>query len=231
MTLRLVQVGNSLPHSWQVDLSSTFTAGMVGQLKIQGNSVVIGVSDGTAPLCLLDDIRLRAFTAVAWDETVIVSATGIDRGDGVLVTPIDLSTELDNPNILPETFTSNPIKVQLKPRNGVIVIPAGTPLNLDQTGSGILNACKTTVRYNYQVPNLMLDDTTAGSGRAVGWFQRGIYQTDIFDTTATYPLNANIFVNDKGLLTTKQIAPNYPSIGLVTSPPTSSFAWLEILFL
>lgn len=231
MALRLVSTGNSLPFSWPVDLSATFEPGAVAQLSISGNAIVATVSNGSAPIGIIDDIKTKAFTAISWDETVIVSATGVPGPGGILVTPVDIKAELVNPNVSPDSFVSIPVSVHLIPRNGVIVFPAGTPLNLDIDGSGTYNAIKTNVRYQYQIPNVIGDDSTQGSNRVTVWFQRGIYQTDIFDASCSYPLNANLFVNEKGLLTTKQIQPNYPSIALVTSPPTANFSWLEFCFL
>ncbi len=110
--------------------------------------------------------------------------------------------------------------VQLIPRNGVIVFPAGTALNFDKLGLGSPNAIKTNVRYSYLIPNVIGDDSTAGSHRMTIWFQRGIFATDSFDTAATYPLNANLFISPDGKLTTKQSSANIPSIALVTAPPS-----------
>jgi len=214
-----------------LELSATFQPGQIAQLTAQGNAVVATVSNGTAPLGIIDDIKTKAFTAVSWDETVIVQATGVPGPNNTLITTTDIKVELDNPNIFPESFVSIPVSVQLIPRNGVIVFPAGTQLNLDDGGGGTPNAIKTNVRYTYQIPNIIGDDSTAGSNRITVWFQRGIYQTDVFDTAATYPLNANLFVNENGMLTTKQPTVNYPSVALVTSPPSPLFPWLEFLFL
>lgn len=229
--LRLVSTGNSLPYSWPVELSSTFMPGHIASLTLQGNMPVATVSNGAAPIGIIDDIRTKAFTAVSWDETVIVPAVGVVGPNNTLITEIDIKTELRNPNISPESFVSIPVSVQLIARNGVLVFPAGTQLNLDNGGTGTPNSIKTNVRYTYQIPNIMGDDSTSGSRRVTVWFQRGIYQTDVFDTAASYPLNANLFVNDKGTLTTKQVNPNFPCVALVTSPPTSNFAWLEFLWL
>lgn len=229
--LRLVSIGNSLPYSWPVDISSTFMPGNIAQLTATGNAIVATVSNGTAPIGIIDDIKTKAFTAVSWDESVIVPTSGVPGPGGTLVTPVEIKVELQNPNILPDSFVSIPVSVQLIPRNGVIVFPVGTVLNFDDGGSGTPNAIKTNVRYTYQIPNIIGDDSTQGSQRVTIWFQRGIYQTDVFDTAAAYPLNANLFCNEKGMLTTKQPTPNHPSIALVTTPPTPLFSWLEILWL
>jgi hypothetical protein len=229
--LRLISVGNSLPYSWPVDISATFTPGNVAQLTASGNAVVATVSNGTAPIGIIDDIKTKAFTSVSWDELVVVPAVGVPGPGGTLITDVEIKAELRNPNISPDSFVSIPVSVQLIPRNGVVIFPVGTTLNLDDGGTGTFNSIKTNVRYTYQIPNIIGDDSTQGSHRVTVWFQRGIYQTDVFDTAASYPLNANLFVNEKGMLTTTQPTPNHPSVGLVTSPPTPLFAWLEFLFL
>ena len=228
--LRLVSVGNSLPYSWPVDLSAVFQPGSIAQLSTTGNAVVATVSNGTAPIGIIDDIKTKAFTAIAWDESIIVPATGVP-GPGGLFTTVDIKAELQNAYISPDSFVSIPVSVQLIPRNGVVIFPAGTQLNFDMLGTGTPNAIKTNVRYTYQIPNVIGDDSTQGSNRVTVWFQRGIFQTDVFDSSASFPLNANLFVSPTGMLTTKQSSPNIPAIALVTSPPTSSFPWLELILL
>jgi len=175
--LRILETGYSLPYSWPVDTAAEFEPGQIAGLTVQGNQIVATVSDGIAPIGVIDDIKTKAFTATAWDEPIIVAATGVLSG-GVLVTPIDIKVELKNPNIVPSSFISIPVSVQLIPRNGVIIIPAGTPLNFDLTGSGTPNAIKTIVRYTYQIPNIIGDDSTFASQRVTIWFQRFIFQTD-----------------------------------------------------
>ncbi len=224
-------MGNSLPYSWPVDQSAVLLPGNLMQLTATGNAVVATISNGTAPIGICDDIKTKAFTAVSWDESVIVPAVGVPGPGNTLVTAVEIKAELRNPNISPDSFVSIPVSVQLIPRNGVIVFPVGTTLNLDDGGTGTPNAIKTNVRYTYQIPNIIGDDSTQGSHRVTVWFQRGIYQTDVFDTSATYPLNANLFCNEKGMFTTTQPTPNHPSIGLVTSPPSAIFSWLELMFL
>lgn len=228
--LRLISPTTSLPFSFPVDISSTFQPGQCAQLTVVGNQVVATVSNGLAPLGLIDDIKTKAFTAVAWDETIIVPATGVMSG-GKLVSAVEIKAELKNAHISPDSFVSIPVSVQLIPRNGVVVFPAGTELNFDLIGTGTPNAIKTNVRYSYTIPNIIGDDSTQGSNRVTVWFHRGIYATDVYDTSATYPLNANLFVNSEGKLTTKQATPNHPSIALVTGPPSPLDSMVQFLLL
>lgn len=228
--LKLVQVGNSLPVSYPVNTASEFEPGMIAQLSLQGNNLVCGVSDGRAPFGIIDDFKTRAFTAPAIDEIVFASAPAIDH-NGVLVTPIDIRQELKNPNVIPSSFITSPVDVALIPRNGVVVFPAGTPLNFDLDGDGIPDSIRTVVSYTYQIPNVSGDDSTLGSGRITVWFQRGIFQTDMYESNQRYPINNILFVSENGRLTTSQPSDDYPGVAMVTGPPSASFGTLEFLWL
>jgi hypothetical protein len=229
--LRLIQVGNSLPYSWPVDESAEFEPGSVAQLTVVGNQVKVTLSNGSAPIGILDDVKTRAFTTIAWDETVVVPATAVPGPNNTLITPVDIKTELVNPNVIPSSFVSIPVPVQLISRNGVVIFVAGTQLNYDLLGTGVPNAIKTNVRYSYQIPNIPGDDSTIGSQRATVWFGRMIASSDRYEPNQTYPLNANLFVSEIGLLTTRQAAPNYPAIAVVTAPPNAMLSFLEFMYL
>jgi hypothetical protein len=229
--LRLIATGNSLPYSLPCDPSAEFQPGMVLQTTVIGNQVVGTVSNGTTPLGVIDDIKVKAFTAVAWDETIVVPATGVPNNAGQLITTAEIKVELNNPNVLASSFISIPVPVHLIPRNGVVVFPIGTILNFDLLGTGTPNAIKTNVRYTYQIPNIIGDDSTQGSGRVSFWYQRMILETDQLETNQVYPLNANLFVSELGLFTTRQPAPNYPSVGIVMAPPSPILGSLQLMWL
>lgn len=192
--------------------------------------MVCGVSDGRVPIGIIDDIKTRSFTAAAVDEVIIAPAPGI-MSNGRLVAPMDIKMELANPNILPSSFVSDPVDVELIPRNGVLVFLAGTPLNFSTTDSGTPDAIRTRVSYTYQVPNVPGDDSTIASGRITVWFNRIIAQTDQYDTSVRYPVNATLFVNERGHLTTRRISDEFPGVAIVTGPPTSILSGLEFLWL
>ena len=229
--LRILASGNSLPYSWPVDDSAEFQPGMVAQLTVLGNQIAATVSNGTCPIGLIDDVKMKAFTSVSWDETVVEPAVGVPNGAGQLITTQPIMVTLKNPNILPSSFISIPVPVQLIPRNGVLIFPTGTVLNFDLLGTGTPNAIKTNVRYTYQVPNIVGDDSTRASGRCTVWFQRMIAETDLYETNQNYPLNANLFVSELGLLTTRQPAPNFPSVAIVLAPPSPLLGSLQFLWL
>lgn len=230
MVFRLVQVGNSLPFSFPVDPNAEFQPGQIAQLTVFGNNVVCGVSDGTAPIGVIDDIKTNAFTSTSVDETIIAGPiVGVDN-NGILVSPVDVKSELENPNVLPESFVSE-IDVELIARNGVVRFLAGTPLNFDIDGDGVPDSIRTVVSYSYQVPNIPGDDSTVGSGRVTVWFQRMIAQTDQYDTTQRYPINANLFVNHEGKLTTKQPSEDHPAVAIVSGSPNAIAGSLEFVWL
>lgn len=228
--LKLIQVGNALPTSYPVDPNAVFQPGMIAQLGVVGNNIVCGVSDGTAPLGIIDEIKTRTFSAPSIDEVVIAPAMGIDQG-GQLVSATDVKWELKNPNVYSTSFITSPISVELIPRNGVIIIPAGTVLNFDADGDGIPDSIRTVVNYTYQIPNIPGDDSTQGSGKITVWFMRMIAQTDQYETNQRYPINANLFVSENGLLTTRQPTPNHPGVALCTGSPNSIFSSLEFMWL
>jgi len=202
---------------------------MIAELTVIGNQIMATVSNGTAPIGVIDDIKTRAFTNVSWNEVVIVPATGVPGPGGTLVTPIDIKAELKKPNITASSFNST-VNVVLNPVNGVITFVAGTQLNFDLTGTGTPNAIRTIVNYTYQVPNIPGDDSTQGSGRVTVWFQRMFFQTDQFETNQQYPVRANLYVSEMGLLTTRRPSSLHPAVAMVTAPPSPLNSMLECLW-
>jgi hypothetical protein len=228
--LRLVQVGNALPASFICDPSAEFQPGQIAELTVIGNQVMATVSNGTAPLGIIDDIKTKAFTNVSWNEVIIVPAVGVDGPGGTIVTPIDIKAELKKPNIVPSSFNST-INVFLNPVNGIITFLAGTQLNFDLMGTGTPNAIRTIVNYTYQVANIPGDDSTQGSGRMTVWFNRMFFQTDQYETNQQYPVRANLFVSEVGFLTTRKPSNIHPAVAMVTAPPTPMNPMIEALWL
>lgn len=233
MTFRIIQAGNALPFSYPVDPNAEFQPGMIAQLGVIGNNYVCGVSDGTAPLGIIDEIKTNAFTAPSIDEPVVAFVPEIARAvvSGKVYTTIDVQINLDNPNVIASSFTSNPVDVELVPRNGTLIFPAGTQLNFNADGGAAPDSIRTVVSYTYQVPNIPGDDTTAGSGKVTVWFQRMIAQTDMYETNQRYPLNANLFVSECGLLTTRQPTPDHPGVAFVTGSPSAIHGTLEFMWI
>jgi hypothetical protein len=227
--LRLVQVGNALPATFIADPSAEFQPGMIAELTVIGNQVMATVSNGTAPIGIIDDIKTKSFTNVSWNEVVIVPATGVVGPGGKLVTPIDIKAELRKPNIIANSFNST-VDVLLNPINGVITFIAGTELNVDLSGTGQPNAIRSIVNYTYQVPNIPGDDSTAGSGRITVWFSRMFFQTDQYETNQQYPVRANLYVSESGFLTTRRPSVIHPAVAMVTAPPTPMNSMLECLW-
>lgn len=227
--LRLVQVGNTLPVSFICDPSAEFQPGMIAELTVIGNQVMATVSNGTAPIGVIDEIKTKAFTNVSWNEIALVTAIGVPGPGGTIVTPVDIKFELRRPNVVKDSFNST-VDVVLNPINGVITFPAGTELNTDLTGAGTPNAIRAVVNYTYMVANIPGDDSTQGSGRMTVWFERMFFQTDQYETNQQYPLRANLYVSEVGLLTTRRPSPIHPAVGMVTAPPTAMNVMIEILW-
>jgi len=231
MVLQLIQIGNALPVSYPVDSSSVFEPGCIAQLTLFGQDIVAGLSDGTTPFGIIDDARTTAFTKPSPDEIVVIPATGILDAYGRWVSTTDVKQELRFADVVASSFVADYENLVLNPVNGVLMAPAGSVLNYDSDGDGRPDSIKTVVSYVYRVPNLPGEDTTVGSNRITIWITRGIYATDQYDSTQKYPLNAALFVNEEGKLTTKQATPNHPAIGLVTAPPSALIGTLEFLWL
>lgn len=228
--LRILFAGNALPYSLPVDPNAEFQPGMAAQLTLFGNQVVCGVSDGSAPIGIIDDVKTNAFSSVSIDEVVIAPAVGVES-NGQLVTPVDIKVELNNPNVTADSFISDPVDIELIPRNGVVVFLAGTPLNYSRTGGSTPDAIRTVVSYSYQIPNVPGDDSTFGSGRVTIWLMRMWFITDQYETNQRYPLNSPLFVNESGLFTTRQISTDYPAVAICTAPPTTMHSGLEAMLL
>ena len=229
--LRLIQVGSSLPVSFPVDPTSTFQPGQVAQLKVMGNEIVCGISDGTAPIGLIDDINTSAFTAPVRDEVVIIPTVGVFDGYGEWVSAVEVMKNLRFSNIVRSSFTADVEGLILVDVNGDIVAPAGTVLNYDSDGDSIPDSIRVIVSYIYRIGNIPGDNTTISSGRITVWFQRGIYETDQYDARQSYVVNATLFVNGDVLLTTEILTPSHPGIAIVTGPPSGINNTIELLWM
>lgn len=228
--LKLVHIGNTMPFSYIVDHSAEFQPGQIGQLVVIGNQVMMTISNGTAPIGVIDDIKCRSFTNISWDEVIEVLVEDGAPGPGnTIITTHDIKMELARPNIIPSSFTTT-VPVALNPVNGVITFPTDTILNFDMLGTGIPNAIRAVVRYTYYVANIPGDDSTAGTGRVTVWYEKFIFQTNQYETNRQYPLNANLYVSEKGFLTTRRPSDIHPAVGMVTAPPSALNSQLECLW-
>lgn len=229
--LKLERIGNSLPTSYMCDPSASFMPGQIAELRIIGGQIMATVSNGTAPLGVIDDIRTRAFTNVSWNEVVIAQPiVGVVGTNGRLVNPTDVKIELNHPHIKKGSLSSS-VKAAVNHNNGVLTFPAGTELNYDFNGSGTPDAIRAIVNYTYAITNLPGDDSTQGSQRMTIWYDRFFFQTDQFETNQAYPLNANLFVNEGGILTTRQPTPTHPSVAMVVGPPSPTSPLLSVMWL
>ena len=230
--LRVIQAGNTLPISYPLDPTSTFQSGQFGQLKLIGQDVVLGLSDGTAPIGIIDDNRTTAFTSPVKDEVIIIESPGvIQDAYGNFLSEFDVNKDVRNPHIVPSSFISDYEDIVLNARNGMVTLPAGSVLNWYSNNDGAPDSVKILVSYVYRITDIPGDDTTIGSNRITIWFQRGIFETDQFDTTQQYPLNTTLFVNTEGLLTSRQPTEEHPGIAICLGPPNATTNTMTFMFL
>lgn len=222
-------MGNTMPLSYPVDSSSTFQPGQIAQLKVMGNDIVCGVSDGTAPMGIIDDVNATAFTTPSKDEVVTVPCVAVSDGYQ-LIAAVDTKEELRFSNVVRSSFVADIEGLTLNTINGVITVPAGTPLNFDSDGDGILDSVRTIVSYVYRIADIPGDNSTLGSGQITVWYGRGIFETDMYDTKQRYIVNATLFVNAEGMLTTKQESANHVGVAMTTGPPSGIVETLEFLW-
>ena len=229
--MKVIHTGNALPMSLPVDPTAEFEPGMFAQLGLIGNDIVAGVSDGTAPLGIIDDVRTTAFTKAQVDEIVVIDvATSELDANGRRISSADVTGVLEFPSIIENSFTST-ISVVLNFVNGVITVPAGTELNHDSDGDGTFDSFRIITNYIYRVPAKPGDDTTVGSGRITVHYQRGIYATDQFDTTQVYPVNCTLYIGLDGKISSSQPTDSHPGVALCTGPPSASIGTLEFMLL
>lgn len=229
--LRIIHVANTLPVSYPVDPTAVFEPGAIGQLKVIGNDIVCGVSDGTCPFGILDDVKSTAFTAVSQDE-IVIATNVVPTYDGYnLVVAADTDKALRWPSIVRSSFVCDVEGITLNDVNGIITIPEGTHLNYDADADGIYDAVKVICSYAYRIPNVIGSDSTLGSGRCTVWYQRGIFETDQYDTRQKYVVNAPLFVNSEGKLTSAQPSANHAGVAICTGPPSAIVSSLEFLWL
>lgn len=228
--LRTIQIGMGRPVSYPVDPNAMFQPGMIAQLKVIGNDVVMGVSDGRAPFGIIDDIKDTAFVRPVVDEIVIVEAQVVNYDGYNFTMGFDTIKDLRNANIVDSSFVSDFPGISLNPINGMVMVPAGTVLNYMTPESNTPNALRFKVSYSYYVPNMPGDDSTLGSNRVTIWFNRGIFQTDQFEMVP-YSVNSPLYVSENGKLTAERSYANQPGIGLVVVPPTAHSSVLEFMWL
>ena len=63
---------DNLPLQFQVDDDSTFNPGQIGQLKVAGNEIVCGTSDGTAPFGIIDDVKTPTSNTTQFSKRVTI---------------------------------------------------------------------------------------------------------------------------------------------------------------
>lgn len=229
--------GRSVPIQRNLDPNAEFSAGMLGQLKFVGNSIVLGISDGIAPLGIIDDTREVAYLRPVIDE-IVTYTPHPDWVDWTNPTIPKLKyavqAHLQHANIAEYTYASNKPDIMLIPTNGDIIFPAGMALDVIMNPAGTeFDSVSAIVRYSYYVPNMPGLDTTAGSSKVTIWVNPAglIGATDQYESNVPYPLNCALYCSPKGRFTSEQTSANQPSIAMCLVPPTASNAALEFVWL
>lgn len=221
--LHIIERFNNCPNNYEVDENARFEPGQIGSLKIKNGKAIIDICDGINPLGIIDDIKSNKTRHVTWDEVVDIRPTTFtyDQSNKSMSLDQDFSIELKNRNIISSSFKSG-VSCQLKPKEGIIVVPKGTVFN-DTSGINFL------VRYCFNVSNKKNDDSTAGTKRCTIWYKNMIAQTNMFDTIVDYHKYSNLYVVN-GLLTSARWAAECKCIGKVLHLPTYDNPLLTFLF-
>jgi len=227
--LKIINRGNAEPFSWVCDPTVEFQPGQIAELTVLGNQICATVSAGLAPIGIIDDIRTKSFTNVSWNEEIIVPIQNPSGSPSNPTVPYDTKVELKHPSIVKTSFRSS-VPVELNANNGVITFIAGTPLNFNLTGNGPNDSIRAIVNYTYYIPNIPGDDSTASSGRMTVWYNRGIFETTVYETNQQYAVRANLFVSEMGLLTTRQPSTLHPAVATVTAPPSAISPTLQFMW-
>ncbi len=231
--LRPIDVEGLPSGLFNVDPACTFQPGTVMGLTAVGGDIVMTVCDGIniPPYGLADDVKTTSLIKPVVNERVVViphpSFIAQDsQGRYYITEPV--SQNLRFSGVIPTGFRSD-VACNLNPMNGVVTFPVGTLLNNSVTQSGTLDSILAIVSYTYEVAGVPGDDTTRGSGKVTVWNRRGEYITDQFDVQCNYLLNAPLYVCN-GKLTTTAPCDTAPVVGMVTGPPSSLHATLQILW-
>lgn len=208
-------IPNALPISELVHDDGYFEPGQIAQTYLSEDPLrlTVGVSNGRRAVGIIDDIRSPWFTEPVLLEKVIVPVLGnSSTPTGSRCSSQDIMVELKNCNIESESFISQ-IPVELIPRNGIIIFPAGTPINYSNNNLGYL--CS-EVSYRYKIPNRPSYDSTFISGRITLWNVDGmIFQTDQIDSKSKYKEGDFLFVDKDGRFTTTNYFGIAKSVGQV----------------
>lgn len=228
MALRVIQAGLGRPVSYPVDPNAVFEPGMIAQLKVIGNDVVMGVSDGIAPIGIIDDIKTTAISQAVLNEEILAEVPVSFDGYN-FVSTMDIRVELRNAYIVGSSFRANYPGLILNNINGVITIPAGSVANF-AINSATNNAVRFEANYSHQIAGMPGEDSTIGSGKMTIWFTRGIFQTDQFEMVP-YKVGGTLFVSSTGKLTAEQGRSDFPGIAMCLVPPTGHNSWLEFMWM
>jgi hypothetical protein len=217
-----------LVASFPVDPGCVLEPGRIGGLIEINGEIFVTVSDGTniPPLGIIDDARTCSFTGTVIDEQTLIVAPVTVNGSGVMISTADVVGALNEENIVDSSFAAN-LPIVLNPKKGLITIPAGTPINYEDTEGN--RGFEVISSYRYKKASLPGSDTVDASGMISIHFKRGIFHSDQIDTLSTYSPGCALYVSPEGLLTSQETGS--VAVAITIQPPTAinseiMFMWL-----
>jgi hypothetical protein len=201
------------PGYRDVDPATSFVAGMAATLTTDSDGkVVLTAADNTTSTGKIIGLfychKTTSFYRAVKDELQVV---GTSPNTASLVYLAHANLKAGSIRVvqrdLDETVYAEDTNYTCNDTNGVVTV---------STGIGATEAL--LISYLYLDPNLIGIDQTLGSGKAATLEDNGEIGTMIYDTSKAYTLNASLYVNSAGYLTTTAGA---AVVGMVTKPPTS----------
>ncbi len=232
--LSIRSITNIAGISYPADPNAIFEPGMIAQLKVIGNAIVMGVSDGRQPIGIIDDINTNSFTKSVVNEVVILKSSVVELVDGQYKTRHPIFAKLSNANLIAGSAYSDTQGIIIDTTNGTVEAPVGTVLNYSTENTSEKDALYLKVSYRYFVPSVLGADSTMGTGMMTIRMERGIYATDQFEPGVPYPLNAALYCSRNGRFTTKNIdevtGQELRAVAFVTAPPQGINGFLELMW-
>lgn len=212
-----------------VDPNTTFNAGMVGAYNSSGNVVVC---DSTAtPAGILKWNKTSTLYGISVDEAVVMNTDGstasnLAHANVTNVRVRSLANGLGTLYVLTTDYTVSAVngtvtRVANIASGGTVYITYTFQLTATDIASGA-NA-PGNVGLNFALNS----DDTAGSGKIVLIQSLSTVFTDQFDTSRTYSVNDQLYVNSAGLFTNINFA-GASKFGRVISAPTASDPYLGV---
>ena len=223
--IRIIEtLGSNLPKNYQFDIKNKLQSGQIGCLKIKNNKLIIDVCDGLNPIGIIDNVKINRLRKIVVDEEINIPYENlkceIKDGETLYTLKNTYKTYFKIKNIIGNSFshkcTGSAAIIINRSENSIIV--GKNSLLKD-------NIIKINYAYNIEMSN----EYIAESDMVTLLDNPMIVETDMFDASYSYPIRANLYVNN-GFITTKKIAEECKCVGMVLYPPTAENPVLKYLF-